>query len=79
VILVKVFLSKAQWLLWGICPVLVTQQVMLILLPRTAIFMFGTEAIGTMWVILLDHKVYRASKAYKAMLDPLGHKAYKAM
>jgi DNA-directed RNA polymerase beta subunit len=47
--------------------------------PRMAIFMFGTEAIGTTWVILLDHKVYRASKAYKAMLDPLGHKAYKAM
>jgi hypothetical protein len=75
----RVFLLKAQWPQWGIYPVLETQQVMLTLLPRMAIFMFGMVVIGTMWAILLDHRVYRVSKAYKAMLVPLGHKAYKAM
>jgi hypothetical protein len=71
VIPVKVFLLKAQWPQWEICPVLETQQVMLTLLLRMAIFMFGMAVIGTMWVILLDHRVYRASKVYRAMLDPL--------
>jgi hypothetical protein len=77
--LVRVFPLKVLWPRWRICPVLKTQQVMPILFPRMAIFMFGMVVIGTMWAILLDHRVYKVSKEYRAMLVPQAHKAYKAI